>query len=77
MNMIKITVWSSIMPNHTKEYFCRGVDITDLQEVEMCASECMGKYLDNEPLWYATNATWDEIVDSCVYTVEEVDEVDV
>jgi hypothetical protein len=72
MNTIKVTVWSSIMPHCQREYICYGVDISDLNEVENCAAECVGKYLDNEPQWYATNATWDEIVDSCMYCIEEV-----
>ena len=74
MNTIKITICNPIVPNYTQEYICHGVDIFDLAEVDMCVSECIGKYLDNEPIWYSTNAAWDEIVDACVYVVEEVDE---
>ena len=55
------------------EEFVTKVDITDLAEVEMCASECMGAYLEmHEGVWPTIDASFDVIVDACFYTLEEV-----
>ena len=59
------------------EEFITHVDISDLAEVEMCASECMGAYLEmHEDVWHTLDVSFDTIADACFYSIEEVIEND-
>ena len=76
MVTVKVTVGNELTPGLVEEFITR-VDISDLAEVEMCASECMGVYLEmHEGVWPTIDASFDVIADSCFYTLEEVVEND-
>ena len=72
MSNIKITISNPYLINGTEEFYTR-VDMSDLPEVEMCVSECIGIYLEmHEDQIHALDASYDSILDACEYMVEEV-----
>lgn len=75
MGAIKITVTNSFFPGIVETFHCIDVDLNDLQEVEYCAEECMGQYLDmHGDLIYAKTPDVDSevIAEACDYMIEEV-----
>lgn len=72
MKMLKITVLNGYL-NIIEEFFCRDVNISDPEEVECCAQECCGQYLDmHSDIINTIDADWDSIADACNYIIEEV-----
>ena len=72
MATVKVTVGNEFAQGLIEEFITQ-VDISDLAEVEMCASECMGAYLEmHEGVWATIDASFDVIADACFYTLEEV-----
>lgn len=69
---IKVTVGNEYAPRLIEEFFTR-VDIKDIDEVEMCADECCGQYLDmHNDVWHTLDTNFEEIAEACWYTIEEV-----
>lgn len=77
MATINITVRNPFSPNLTEVYTCFDVDISDLNEVEYCASECCGQFLDeHEDIWNALDTPFETIAEACEYIIEETTEYD-
>jgi hypothetical protein len=69
---IKVTVGNDYAPHIIEEFFTR-VDIKDIDEVEACAAECCGQYLDmHGDIWYMVDVDMEEIAEACWYMIEEV-----
>ena len=72
---ILVTVRNKFMPNISENYWCPFVDLSDLQEVENCANECCGNFLDTHgDIIYAMlgDVPFEQIAEACYYTIEEV-----
>jgi hypothetical protein len=49
------------------------MDILDLEEIEYCAQEAMGIFLDeHSDIWHTLDVPFEEIAESCEYIIEEV-----
>lgn len=75
MNTIKVIVGNHLMGGVEEEFLCRNVDISDLNEMEYCAEECVGAFIDMYHLFFDQDQgthTYDQKVNSCWYTIEEV-----
>jgi len=75
MNAIKVTIGNSYLHGLIEEFICDRVDITNKEEMEYCAEECVGAYLDmHADVIFAKlpDVNSDEIYDACYYTIEEV-----
>ena len=76
MATVKVTIGNYLAKGLIEEFMTK-VDIADLAEVEMCAPECIGAYLEmHEGVWPTIDASFDAIVDACFYSIEEVIEND-
>ena len=81
MAIAKVTVLNSFLPGIIEEFICRDVDFSDLQELEYCAEECCGEYLNMHHDVIRINLpdlTDETIAEECNYMIEEVnvDELD-
>ena len=77
MAMLKVTVGNHLMGGVKEEFLCHNVNISDLSEMEYCAEECVGAFIDMYHLFFDQDQgthTYDQKVNSCWYTIEEVDE---
>ena len=75
MNAIKVTVGNSYLHNLTEEFICYQVDTTNKEEMDYCAKECVGAYLDmHADVIFAkvSDIDSDKIYDACYYMIEEV-----
>ena len=75
MTNINITVGNHYLPNIYENFYYPTVDLADLEEVEYCAEECCGIYLDmHTDAFHALcpDLTDEEIAEACFYTIEEV-----
>lgn len=74
MATVKIVVKNSYFHGIIEEFITR-VDIADLNEVEMCADECMGAYLEMHHdliMALTPDLTFEKLAEACYYTLEEV-----
>lgn len=81
MAIAKVTVLNSFLHGVIEEFICTDVDFSDLQEVEYCADECCGEYLEMHHDAIKSNfpdLTDETIAEACSYLMEEVgiDELD-
>ena len=73
MATIKVTVGNSYIHNLKEEFFCVDVDMSDLEEIEYCAEECCGQYLDmHGDIINTLDVNWETFAEACYYTIEEV-----
>lgn len=75
MGTIKVTVSNSYLHNIVDEFICTNVDMSDLNEVDYCAEECVGQYLEaHEDVIHAKcpDINFETIAEKCYYFVEEV-----
>ena len=75
MSNISITVTNRYLPNITEIYVHYNVDISDFDEVDYCAEEACGKFLNEyRDALFATcpDLDWETIADACEYLIEEV-----
>lgn len=71
MNTVKITVGNSYLPNLFEEFIC-AVDIEDLNEVDYCAEECVGQYLEmHEDAIHELDVAFETVAESCFYIAEQ------
>ncbi len=77
MGSIKVTVGNSYLFSVVEEFICTNVDILDKEEMEYCAEECVGQYLEmHNDLINILDADWDSVVEACYYSLEEVSSYD-
>lgn len=70
---IIITITNPYAPNISESFYYPCIDILDLAEIEYCAEEAMGVFLDEHgDIWNTLDVPFDKIVDSCEYIIEEV-----
>ena len=73
MNIIKVTVGNSYVHNIIEEFICSNIDISDAEEIEYCAEECCGQYLDmHGDIINSLDVDWDIFAEACYYMIEEV-----
>ena len=75
MATIKITVGNSFLHNISEDFLCRDVDISDEDEIEYCAYECCGQYLEmHADAIHALCPDLDSetIEEACYFIVEEI-----
>lgn len=75
MNTIKVTVGNHFFHGVIEEFICSKVDISDLEEMEYCAEECVGQYMDmHEDMarGYCPDISYEDLVEACYYSIEEV-----
>lgn len=73
---VKVTVTNKYL-RQTEVFICRDVDISDMNEVEYCAEECCGAYLDMHHdviRMECPDISSEEIEEACEFIVERVDE---
>ena len=76
MSNISVTVTNRYLPNITEIYIHYNVDISDFDEVDYCAEEACGKFLDEyRDTLFATcpDLDWETIAAACEYLIQEVD----
>lgn len=77
MSCLKVTVSNNYLPHIIESFYCIRVDISDPDEVEMCADECCGNYLDMHHDIIIANCpdiASEELAEACYYIIEEVSE---
>ena len=78
MATIKVTVKNQYLKREKEEFICSNIDTSDLKEMEACAKECCGKFVElkenliNKLTGYLTP---EQFISSCYYVIEEVDDV--
>ena len=78
MRAIKVAVGNRFIPSVIEEFICFDVDISDKNEMEYCAEECCGQYLDMHGDIYnavLADVDWETFAEACYYTIEEVSNV--
>ena len=77
MGSIKVTVGNSYLFSVIEEFICSNIDISDKEEMEYCAEECVGQYLEmHNDIINTLDADWDSVVEACYYSIEEVNSYD-
>jgi len=74
MGVIKVTVGNSFLNGVIDEYMCHNVDISSQEEMEYCAEECVGAYLDDHHDLYialCSDIEFDLFAEACYYLIEE------
>jgi hypothetical protein len=75
-NTIRVTVRNSYLHRITEEFICSGVDVSDLEEMEYCAEECVGQYLDmHTDIINRLDVDFETLAEACYYSIEEVSNV--
>lgn len=73
MGTIVVTVGNRYLHGITEEFICRNVDVSDYDEMEYCAEECVGEYLDmHADVIHSLDVSYDALYDECYYSIEEV-----
>lgn len=75
MAIAKVTVRNRFLVGVVEEFHCIDVDFSDLEELEYCADECCGEYLEmhSDIIKQDLPDLTDEIIaEACSYTIEEV-----
>lgn len=75
MNTIKVTVSNGFFHGIIEEFYCSNIDTSDLQEMEYCAEECCGQYLElhGDLICAMTpDVNFETIAQACTYLIEEV-----
>lgn len=78
MANVRITVTNKYLPAAGAVYIHRNVDISDFDEIDYCAEESCGRYLNAyRDQLFAVNPEldWETIAAACEYLIEE-DEYD-
>lgn len=74
MNSIIVTVKNRYLHGISEEFLCSAVDVSDLNEMEYCAEECCGAFLDMYESTFARecpDVEWDSFVEACYYSIKE------
>ena len=69
MDTIKVVVGNPHLHGVKEEFICSQVDVSSYSEMEYCAEECVGAYVDMYSRFFDQNA---EAINDCWYTIEEV-----
>ena len=71
MNTIKVTVGNHLMKGVNEEFLCAQVDTSDKEEMDYCAQECVGAYIDMYSSFF-DEGDFSQKVNNCWYVIEEV-----
>lgn len=76
MAIAKVTVRNSFLNGVIEEFYCINVDFSDLEELEYCADECCGEYVElhSDIIRQCLPDVDDEVIaEAFSYTMEEVE----
>ena len=76
MNIIKVTVGNSYLHGLIEDFICSNVDTSDTEEMDYCAEECIGAYIDmhgDAIFALAPDVDSEELYEACYYEIEEMD----
>ena len=74
MGTIKVTVINQFLPHNPEEFICSNVDISDLQEMEYAAEECVGAYVDMYSEQIEKMNFDKNIAEYCEYLIEVIND---
>ena len=75
MGTIKVTVGNRYLNGVREEFICSNVDISNKEEMEYAAEECVGAFFDMYHYFFeyeTSDISYDEKYEACYYSIEEV-----
>lgn len=75
MGTIKVVVGNSYLNGVREEFICSNVDISNKEEMEYAAEECIGAFVDMHHFFFeyeTPDVSLNKKFNACYYTIEEV-----